>query len=121
MARRILVVDDSETSLFLVQSIFEDNSAIDYILESDSQKALQTLYDNSIDLIVLDLMMPALDGFEFLSRIKKDEQTQNVPVIALTALQDSESEKRAMELGANDYLRKPIDIDELEQKINLYL
>ena len=121
MSKKILVVDDSETSLFLIQSIFDENEHIDFILETDGQKALEILTQNKPDLVLLDLMMPDFNGFDFLEKAKQDPQTREIPIVALTALQDVESEKRATELGAVDYIKKPIDINELEDKINQYL
>jgi len=117
MNYKILVVDDSETSLLLIQSIFDGKEDMNILLESSGQKALDHLTTSQPDLIVLDLLMPELDGFEFLKQAKANPKNRNIPIIVLTALQDHDSEKKALELGATDYIRKPLDINEVEEKI----
>lgn len=121
MSTRILVVDDSDTSLFLIQAILEDKEGVEILLESDGQKALDQLSSSQPDLIILDLLMPELDGFEFLKQAKANPQTRKVPVLVLTALQERYAEKKAMELGAAEYIYKPLNINELEEKIHRYL
>jgi len=121
MSSKILVVDDSETSLFLMQSILEENDQVDFLLESDGQKALDQLFSYKPDLIILDLLMPGLDGFGFLEKAKQDPNTKDIPVIIMTAVQEKTTEQRAMELGAVEYLKKPLDINMMEEKIHQYL
>jgi len=117
MSSKVLVVDDSDTSLFLIQSILEDKEEMEVVLESDGQKALDQVSTIMPDLIVLDILMPEVNGFEFLEQVKANPQTRNIPVIVLSALQERESEKKALDLGAVEYIRKPLDINEVEEKI----
>jgi putative two-component system response regulator len=121
MSKKILVVDDSETSLFLIQSIFDEDEGIDYELESDGQKALEKLIRNKPDLVILDLLMPHFSGYDFLEQAKAKAETRDIPIIVLTALQEDDAEKKAMDLGAMEYIRKPLDVEQLENTVNRYL
>jgi CheY-like chemotaxis protein len=123
MPEKVLIVDDSQTSLFLLQSFFEEelNNAHELLLISDSKEALRILNKETVKLIVLDLMMPGLNGFEFLRKIRQHDPTRHIPVVVLTAVDEKQAEKQAMELGANEYLRKPLDINQLRNKLDPYL
>jgi CheY-like chemotaxis protein len=121
MAKNILVIDDSETSLYLLQSILDENPGYDNILEKNSMHAFETLKERDVDLIFLDLMMPGMTGYEFLEKIQADPELKNIPVIILSAMHDDGSEKKAKNMGAADYMKKPLDVDELEEKMRIYL
>lgn len=118
--KTVLIIDDSETSLFLMQSFFEENKHIDYILEENSIKGLKIVKSRPVDLIILDLMMPEMNGYQFLEKIRSDSETRNIPIMVLSAIQEEESLKKAMELGASGYMKKPLNIRELEKNIGTY-
>lgn len=115
--KKILVVDDSETSLYLVRMIFEDNPFIELHLEKDSLQAIKVLKNVLPDLLILDIMMPGMDGFELLEKIKTDKSISHTPILMLSAKQDTESERKALDMKAIDYLKKPIIIEELKSKV----
>ena len=119
--KKILVVDDSETSLYLVRAIFEDNPNIELHLERDSLQAIKVLKKVMPDLLILDIMMPGIDGFELLAKIKKDKTTSHIPILMLSAKQDGESQYKAMEMEAVGYLKKPIVVKEIKSKVNSIL
>ena len=73
------------------------------------QQALQALADDEFDLVLLDLMMPEINGFDVLVRMKADERLRRIPVVMITALAETESAVRCIEAGAEDYLPKPFD------------
>ena len=73
------------------------------------------------DLIILDLMMPGMDGFEMLKRVKQDSQTKNIPVVVLTGRSDEESREKARSLGCDDYIVKPADPATLKSKVESVL
>ncbi|MCB2195238.1 MAG: response regulator [Bacteroidetes bacterium] len=112
----ILIVDDVSTHLLLLQNILEQEGYT-ILTYSDPNMALDAVYLNSIDVILLDLMMPDLDGFEFLDRIKQDKKISDIHVIVISAKTDSWSMKNAMDKGAFDYLTKPINIHDLKNKV----
>ncbi len=101
----ILVVDDSTSNLKLVENALKENYKL--ILVKSGEKALQYLTGNQVDLVLLDIMMPEMDGFETFERIKELELNREVPVVFLTADVDVNSEIRGLEMGAVDFIRKP--------------
>ena len=84
---------------------------------NDSRKAIEVASSVDPDLITLDLMMPGLTGFELCELLHRDPKFANIPIIIVSARDDSESKQRAMRAGAREYITKPFDADELLQKI----
>lgn len=118
MIAKILVVDDSTTDLLIIQSMLYD---FDVITAKNGIEALKILsQDPEIHLMILDLNMPEMDGFEVLKRLKSDEVYRNVRVIILTNTDEVESEILGLELGAVDYIRKPINIKALKIRIDVH-
>ncbi len=117
MEKKILIVDDSEMNLFLLQSIFYGDDTIQTILESDSTKVLGHLRENIPDLILLDLMMPRLDGFQLLHEIRADPGFSGIPVIVISARHDQEAIEQVMDYGVEAYLKKPVNLKETEKTI----
>ncbi len=109
---KILIVDDEEVNLkLLTQWLIPLGYDIELAL--NGREAVQKARDYSPDLIILDIMMPVMDGYEACSLIKKDPQTNNIPIIIVTALHDRESKLKGLSVSANDFLSKPIDQTEL--------
>ena len=103
----ILVVDDTPDNLAVLSSLLKDDYRVK--VASSGEKALKiATADNPPDLILLDIMMPGLDGYEVCQRLKAGPQTQHIPVIFLTAKTELDSEKKGLDLGAVDYITKPI-------------
>lgn len=104
----LLVVDDHPENLIVLKAVFKKQG---YIIETadDGPSALKALEKSSFDLILLDIMMPGMDGFEVCSRIKDDPTVKNTPVIFITAKTDFESVVKGYELGAVDYVTKPFN------------
>lgn len=103
--KHILVVDDSTTNLKFVESILKDKYKL--VLAKSGERALRYLEKNTVDMVLLDLMMPEMDGFETFERIKQLELNKNTPVVYLTADVDVESEIKGLKMGAKDFIRKP--------------
>lgn len=103
---KILVVDDDKFQIQLIRRILAENH-FDVIGYRDSRQALQDVGDISPDLILLDLIMPEIDGFEMCKRLKADEKTRHIPIIFLTARKDQKTESEVFALGAADYITKP--------------
>lgn len=115
-APRILLVDDDSTNLMLLEDLLFEEGYTCQLAES-GQEALDLATESKPDLILLDIMMPDMDGFEVCRRLREDAQMQTVPVIFLTALNDDESRLRGLELMGDDYLTKPINSKLLLTKI----
>ena len=108
----ILVVDDSTTNVVLMEAILEGRG---YRINSamNVRDAIRCLEKNMPDLILLDLLMPKVSGFEFLEQLRGNEKTRNMPVIVISAISDEENRNRTLKLGALDYITKPVDIQYL--------
>ncbi|MFC1834301.1 sigma-54 dependent transcriptional regulator [Thermodesulfobacteriota bacterium] len=115
----ILVVDDEPSNLNLVETIL-DSLGYEYELAHDGIEALGKL-NPRIDLVLLDVMMPQMDGFETVRRIREDPACGDVPVIMVTVLYGMEDRLRAVEAGANDFISKPIDPLELSVRVGSLL
>jgi len=120
---RILIVDDNRNNLFTLRALIKKHMDAE-VLEADSgQAALDMALNNPrIDLIVLDIQMPEMDGFQTASMLKVRQRTRDIPIIFLTAAyKTDEFQQRGYDVGAADYLLKPIDDNQLINKISTYL
>ncbi len=114
---KILVIDDSTTNIVLLEAILTEKG---YQIETalNAKEAFSRIEKQIPDLILLDLLMPKVSGFDFLEQLRKDETTRKTPVIVISAINtDDENTKRINNLEAVDFLRKPIDIQYLVNKV----
>jgi DNA-binding response OmpR family regulator len=109
---KVLAVDDQPDSLRLLQMRLQA-SGMECAVCRDGQSALRYLAEHDVDVVILDVMMPQMDGFEVCRRIKADERTRNIPVLFLTARLEKSDKIRGLEVGGHDYLSKPIEQQEL--------
>jgi len=118
--KKILVVDDQLHNVLLLKTRLE--KAGYSVLEAyDGQEALDITMKEFPDLILLDIMMPNISGYEVCERIVSNEKTKNIPVILVTALNKPEDLKKGYEVGAFDYIKKPYNITELLKRVNYAL
>lgn len=117
--KTILIVDDEATNIDILISFLSNNYHIK--VAKNGKKALDVLNGSNIDLILLDIVMPDMDGYELASIIKKDEKLLDIPFIFLTAKDDSSSLAKGFELGAIDYITKPFVKEKLEQRIKIHI
>ena len=103
--RKILIVDDDPMSLDLVEFILQDNPEYIIYKTLSGEKALQILNETQMDLILLDIQMPEMDGFEVCEEIRK---TSDIPIVFMTANKDYGTIEKAAQMGIKDYLIKPI-------------
>ncbi len=113
MTRKILVVDDTRNVQLMLQE-FLLNQNFSVSLASDGKEAMEKVREERPDLILLDVMMPGMDGFQFLSRLRTESE---LPVIMITAKQQEADIIRGFELGADDYITKPFKLRELLMRI----
>lgn len=116
----ILVVDDNQQNLELLQVYLEDVDCRS-IPASDGPQALEIIAKEPPDLILLDVMMPKMSGFEVCRRIKNDPKTSDIPVIMVTALNEFGDIERAIDSGTDDFLSKPVNKLELLTRIKTML
>jgi len=120
MKKNILVVDDEIGALTLI-GIMLERGGFNVLKAKDADSALATLDQNTPDLIILDVMMPGMDGIELCRVIRQREDTGQTPVLILSARGDADSVMRGMEAGSNDYLPKPILHHDLVAKVRAML
>ncbi len=113
---QILVVDDEIFNIDLIVSAFEEEYEI--LSASSGEEALQVAKRHLPDLILLDVMMPRMDGFDVCARLKQDDATRNIPVIFITGLGDTSLETVGLELGAMDFISKPINPAVVRARVN---
>ena len=106
------MVDDSETNLLLFESMFEDEQRVEVILKNNGKEIIEFCLLNKPDLILLDLMMPEVSGFDVLELLQANKSLEHIPIIILSALQGQADIKKAIEMGALDYIIKPINFEE---------
>ena len=115
---KILIVDDVSTHLLLLQTILHDEG-YETEITNDSSKVLDILMKDKYKVLLLDIMMPGLDGFQVLKKIKANKKLSFVNVIIISAKTDSWSIKSALDSGAFDYITKPIVIQDVKNKVKL--
>ena len=105
---KILIVDDVPLNVEL-QKTYLLSAGYKVIVAMDGQEALQKIFEEHPDLILLDIMMPKMNGFEVCKELKSNPLTQFIPVVMVTALQEVEDKIRGIEAGADDFISKPLD------------
>lgn len=116
----ILIVDDEEANLQLIGKILQ-NLDVDITLASSGKEALQLLESLVPDLIILDIIMPSMSGFDVCRKIKSRKPTSEVPIIFLSAKVDSEDIIKGFDIGARDYITKPFIKEELVARVEAQL
>jgi DNA-binding response OmpR family regulator len=109
---RILIVDDNHTNLKVLSEAIRHENWIT-LVATDGESAIEQAKYAQPDLILLDVMMPGIDGFETCQRLKKHVKTQSIPIIFMTALSDVVDKVKGLELGAVDYITKPFQQEEV--------
>jgi serine phosphatase RsbU (regulator of sigma subunit) len=114
---RILIVDDEPFNVDYLEQELEDSGFV-LLTAGNGQDALETVRSESLDLVLLDIMMPVMDGFEVLSRLKADRATRDIPVIIISANDDLQSVVKGITMGAEDHLPKPFEPALLNARIS---
>ena len=117
---RILIVEDNMDTYELVHFILEKNG-FETFLASNGRDGVNAAFKQRPDLIIMDMSMPEMDGWTATSLIKKEEQTKAIPLIALTAHALPGDRQRAMDAGCDEYITKPMDLDELAEAIEYWI
>ena len=119
--KKILIVDDDMRNVFALTSALEEKSMI-VIVGKNGREGIDKLHQNQdIDLILMDIMMPEMDGYSAMKEIRREEKFRKTPIIALTAKAMKEDKNKCIEAGANDYLTKPIELDKLISLLRVWL
>jgi CheY-like chemotaxis protein len=118
--KKILVVDDSATSLMMVCRIL-NNRPYDVVTAQDGEEAVRRATTDRPDLILMDVVMPKLNGFEACQRIRQNEHTKAIPIILVTTRGEAKSVEVGFNCGCNDYVTKPVNSLELLSKLSSFL
>jgi CheY-like chemotaxis protein len=116
MGSRILVVEDSAVIRRLIEVCLRA-ADLEIVTRDDGKTGLQAVGSESPDLVVLDIGLPGMDGWEVLDRIRRDETTKNIPVVVLTAHAEEESRRRANEGGADAFVTKPFQPNDFRSTV----
>ena len=119
---KVLIVDDNENNLYTLRTLISQHMEVEILEATSGQTALETALTNpDIDLIILDVQMPEMDGFQTASMLKIRKKTRDIPIIFLTAaFKTEEFQRKGYDVGAVDYLLKPIDDNQFLNKISTY-
>ena len=119
--RKILLVDDDVRNIFALTSALEHKGAV-VVIGRNGYEAIDRLNEvEDIDLVLMDVMMPEMDGYEATALIRQDPRWKKLPIIAVTAKAMKDDQERCLAAGSNDYLAKPIDLDRLFSLIRVWL
>lgn len=114
--KEILIIDDSVTNVFLIESVLNEYG-YKVLSALNAKEAYKKMEKSLPHLILLDLLMPQISGFDFIKKIKSDEHTAEIPVIVISAVTDEDSITEIMNLGAVEFIHKPVVLTQLIEKI----
>jgi PAS domain S-box-containing protein len=119
--KKVLVVDDDIRNVFAIAQILEERE-IEVLEAETGAAALEMLKNNpGTDLVLMDIMMPVMDGYEAMQKIRSNPETENIPIITLSAKAMKEDYQKAIDSGANDYISKPVDVQKLLSLLKIWL
>jgi CheY-like chemotaxis protein len=121
MPKKVLVVDDSRTALLMATSILAQHTNYSIRTASDGEEAVQVARAELPDLILMDVVMPRLNGFEACKQLRHHDDTARIPIIMLTTRGEQECVEQGYLCGCNDYLTKPVNGNELVSMLEAYL
>ncbi|MCK6455661.1 MAG: response regulator [Phycisphaerae bacterium] len=114
---KVLVVDDNLQNLELLEAYMEDVGGLTTLRATGGEEALQQVAQHHPDVVLLDIMMPRMSGFEVCKKLKSDPATRDIAVIMVTALNETADIERSVECGADDFLSKPVNRNELVARV----
>ncbi|NOX58446.1 MAG: response regulator [Planctomycetes bacterium] len=114
---RIMIIDDEPINIKVVRKYLQMAGYENFITTTDSTSAIEIIAKENPDIILLDIMMPTVDGLEILEKVRSNEQLIHVPIVILTASNDQPTKQKALEIGATDFLAKPVDPSDLVPRV----
>ena len=121
MAKKILLVDDARSTLWMAQRILEQGTPYQIVTAKDGVDAMASAMREAPDLLLMDVVMPRMNGFEVCRRLRLEESTRRVPIILLTTRVEMQYLEAGYQSGCNDYLNKPVKGEELIALLHSYL
>jgi CheY-like chemotaxis protein len=121
MSKKILVVDDSKTALMMEREIVERRTTYQCVTASDGQEAVEKAQLERPDLVLMDVVMPRMNGFEACKRMRQQPGTRDIPIVLVTTRGEESYMEAGFQSGCNDYITKPVDGAELVALLQSYL
>jgi CheY-like chemotaxis protein len=118
--KTVLVADDDVRNIFSLTKALEQHK-MKVLTAMDGKEALDMAAENSVDIVLMDMMMPEMDGYEAITRLRRNHQLRRLPIIAVTAKAMAGDRERCIQAGASDYISKPVDIDQLLSLLRIWL
>ena len=118
--RKILIIEDNEQNLYLETFLLE-KQGYDVVQARNGQKGLELAVSENPDLILLDIQLPVMDGYEVARRLKQAEETKSIPIIAVTSYAMAGDRETILATGCEGYIEKPIDIDSFVEQVRGFL
>jgi CheY-like chemotaxis protein len=119
--RKVLIVDDDARNIFALTSVLE-NHEVDVISATNGRQAIDILQKTpGLEMVLMDIMMPEMDGYETMREIRKDPAFRTLPILALTAKAMKGDREKCLEAGASDYISKPVNTDQLLSLMRVWL
>ena len=120
LGRKVLLVDDDARNIFALSSLLE-RRGMQVLTATTGLEAIETLSSTDVSIVLMDIMMPEMDGYQTMQRIRNSGKHQRLPIIALTAKAMKGDREKCLEAGASDYLAKPVDTDQLLSALRMWL
>lgn len=119
--RKVMLVDDDMRNTFALSKVLRDQG-LKVVMADNGQVALEKLeLEDGVELVIMDIMMPVMDGYEAISKIRSHERFSSLPIVALTAKSMTEDRAKCLKAGANDYMTKPVDVEKLLSILRVWL
>jgi CheY-like chemotaxis protein len=120
--KKLLMIDDDIRNIYALSSVLE-SKGLDITSAQNGKEALVLLNksEHEFDIVIMDIMMPVMDGYEAMREIRRNNKTKNIPIIVITAKAQTEDKKLCIDAGANDYMAKPIDHEQLLLLLKFWL
>jgi len=121
MSKKVLVVDDSKTALMMERAIVEKRTPYQCVTASDGQDAMEKARLEKPDLILMDVVMPRMNGFEACKMMRQEQSTREIPIVLVTTRGEEAYMEAGFQSGCNDYISKPVNETELVALLDSYL
>ena len=119
--KKVLIVDDDVRNVFALTSVLEANG-MEVVFAENGRDGLETLKENpDVDLVLMDIMMPEMDGYETTKAVREIDEFKSLPIVALTAKAMKGDREKCIAAGASDYITKPVDVDQLVSLMRVWL
>ncbi len=116
---KVLIIDDETVNIKILSDQLKEDAKV--LFATDGEKGISSAYENLPDLVLLDVMMPVMDGYEVCKRLKTNPKTKHIPIIFVTAMDHAQDQAAGLELGAVDYITKPFDPEIVKFKVNNHI